>query len=77
MSQARNQREADSKQTAYSSTLKMEATGSSEMSADFQQTTWRYISEDRTVIGCVLFVIYWPRPVYYATNPRRPTCMSL
>jgi hypothetical protein len=54
--QARNQREPESKQSftlvsclAYSSTLKMEATCSSETSADFQRTTRRYISEDRTV----------------------------
>jgi hypothetical protein len=34
---------------AYSSTLKMEATCSSETSADFRQTTRRYIPEDRTL----------------------------
>jgi hypothetical protein len=33
--------------TAYSSTLKMEAICSSEMSVDFHRTTWRYIPEDR------------------------------
>jgi hypothetical protein len=33
---------------AYSSTLKMEATFSSETSVDFQPTTRRYIPEDRT-----------------------------
>jgi hypothetical protein len=32
--------------TAYVSTLKMEAKGSSEMSVDSQQTTRRYIPED-------------------------------
>jgi hypothetical protein len=32
----------------YSLTLKMEATCSSEISADFQWTTWHYIPEDRT-----------------------------
>jgi hypothetical protein len=32
---------------AYSSILKMEAICSSETSVDFQQTTRRYISEDR------------------------------
>jgi hypothetical protein len=38
---------------AYSSTLKMEATCSSEMSVDFQLTT-RYIPEDRAVlIRCI------------------------
>jgi hypothetical protein len=31
--------------SAYYSTLKMEATCSSETSADFQRTTWRYIQE--------------------------------
>jgi hypothetical protein len=35
--------------SAYSSTLKMEATCSSETPADFQLTTWHYISEDRTL----------------------------
>jgi hypothetical protein len=34
---------------AYSSTLKMEATRSSETSVDFYRTTWRYIPEDRTL----------------------------
>jgi hypothetical protein len=34
---------------AYSSTLKMEATCSSEKSVDFQRITRRYIPEDRTV----------------------------
>lgn len=33
----------------YSPTLKMEATYSSETSVDFQQATWYYIPEDRTV----------------------------
>jgi hypothetical protein len=35
--------------SAYSSTLKIEATSSSETSADFQRTTCRYIPEYRTV----------------------------
>jgi hypothetical protein len=34
---------------AYSCTLKMEATCSSETSVDFQRSTWRYIPEDRTL----------------------------
>jgi hypothetical protein len=34
---------------SFSSTLKMEAKCSSETSADFQWTTWRYSPEDRTV----------------------------
>jgi hypothetical protein len=34
---------------AYTSTLKMEATYSSEMSVDFQQTTQPYNPEDRTL----------------------------
>jgi hypothetical protein len=34
---------------AYSSTLKMEATCSSETSVDFQQTTQCYIPEDRAL----------------------------
>jgi hypothetical protein len=33
----------------YLSTLRMEATCSSEMSVDFQRTTWRYVAEDRTL----------------------------
>jgi hypothetical protein len=35
--------------SAYSSTMKMEATCSSEMLVDFQQTTCRYIPEDSTL----------------------------
>jgi hypothetical protein len=35
---------------AYSSTLKMEATYSSETSVDFQRTTERYIPEDGLII---------------------------
>jgi hypothetical protein len=34
---------------AYSLTLKMEATYSSEASVDLQQTTWHYSSGDRTL----------------------------
>jgi hypothetical protein len=33
----------------YSSTLKMEETHSSERVTDFQQTTWHYITDDRTL----------------------------
>jgi hypothetical protein len=33
----------------YSLTLKLEVTCSSEKAADFQQTTWHYIPEDRTL----------------------------
>jgi hypothetical protein len=56
MSQTRNQSEAGSKQSfmlvssfVYSSTPKMKATCSSEMSVDIEQTTWCYIPEDRTL----------------------------
>jgi hypothetical protein len=56
--QARSQLEPDSKQSfmlvsclAYSSTLKMKATCSSETSVDFQRTTQRYIPEKRTFQG--------------------------
>jgi hypothetical protein len=35
--------------SAYSSTLKMEAIYSSEMSVDFQWTTWRRVPGDRTL----------------------------
>jgi hypothetical protein len=34
--------------SAYSSTLKMEATCSPKMSGDFQWTIWHYIPEERT-----------------------------
>jgi hypothetical protein len=34
---------------AYSLTLKMETTCSSETLVEFQWTTWRYIPEDRTL----------------------------
>jgi hypothetical protein len=34
---------------AYSSTMKMEATYSSETSVDFQRTKRRYIPEDKTI----------------------------
>jgi hypothetical protein len=34
----------------FSSTLKMEAACSSELSIDFQRTTWLYIPEDGTTI---------------------------
>jgi hypothetical protein len=33
----------------YSSTVKFEATYSSEASFEFQHTTWRYILEDKTL----------------------------
>jgi hypothetical protein len=49
VSQARNQHETGSKQLAYSSPLEMEATCSSKISVDFQQTTQCYIPEDRTL----------------------------
>jgi hypothetical protein len=38
--------------SAYSLTLKMEAICYSEMSVNFQWTTWRYITEDSTL--CVV-----------------------
>jgi hypothetical protein len=41
---------------AYSSTLKMEATCSSEMSVDFQRTIWHYIPEYRTLQDFYLFI---------------------
>jgi hypothetical protein len=46
-SQARNQSLLTASCLAYLSTLKMEATCSSERSVDFQQITGRYIIEDR------------------------------
>jgi hypothetical protein len=41
---------------AYPSTLKIEAILSSEKSVDFQQTTRRYISEDRTLRNKVIYL---------------------
>jgi hypothetical protein len=52
ISRARNQREIGWKAelcSAYSSTLKIKATFSSETSVYFQRTTQHYISEDRTL----------------------------
>jgi hypothetical protein len=46
---------------AYFLTLKMEATCSPKMSVAFQQTTWHYIPEDRTLHD------HWMR----TSNPRR------
>jgi hypothetical protein len=47
---------------AYSSTLRVEATCSSEMSVDFQWTTLRYIAEDRTL------------EFYSVSQTREPSC---
>jgi hypothetical protein len=44
---------------AYSSTIKMEATYSSEKSVDFQQTTPHYIQQDRI---CIYFVLHCGEP---------------
>jgi hypothetical protein len=49
---------------AYSSTLTVEATYSSETSVEVQRTTWRYIPEDRTLqqlfrLSVVLFNYYF------------------
>jgi hypothetical protein len=56
MSQAKNQYEVGSKECfmlvsclPYSLTSKMEAAFSSETSVDFQQITWRYTPDDRTL----------------------------
>jgi hypothetical protein len=47
---------------AYPSNLKMEATCSSETSADFQWTTWGYTPEDRTLHNhrCENLISYIP-----------------
>jgi hypothetical protein len=42
--------------STYSSTLKMEATHSSEISIEFQRTTRRYIPEDSTVLFTTIAV---------------------
>jgi hypothetical protein len=49
---------------SYSSTLKMEATSSSETSVEFQGTTRRYIPEDRKLHshGCENLNSYIPQP---------------
>jgi hypothetical protein len=48
VSLASNRHVADSK-SSLASTLKMDMTCSSETSADFQQTTWCYIPDNRTI----------------------------
>jgi hypothetical protein len=45
----------------HSSTLKIEATCSSETSVDFQQTTRRYIPEDTTPQLKYLFSVFYPK----------------
>jgi hypothetical protein len=42
---------------AYSSTMKMEVTNSSETSVDIQRTTRRYILEDKTRNYSLLFLV--------------------
>jgi hypothetical protein len=42
----------------YSSTLKMVAICSSETSLDFQETTWRYNPEDRTLLYVFLLFLF-------------------
>jgi hypothetical protein len=49
VSQARNQSEPSCKQSFVSSTMKIEATCSSETPVEFQRTTRRYYQEDRTL----------------------------
>jgi hypothetical protein len=44
---------------SYSSTLKMEATCYSEKSVDIQQTTRRYIPEDRILEKVVCWIQFW------------------
>jgi hypothetical protein len=41
---------------AYSSTLKMEAACSSEMSDDFHWTAWRYVPEDGTLHHLIVYL---------------------
>jgi hypothetical protein len=43
---------------AYSSTLKMEVTCSSESSVDFQRITWRYIAEHRILHHSHILLIF-------------------
>jgi hypothetical protein len=50
---------------AYSSTLKMEATRSSETLVDFQRSTWRYIPEDITL----QFIYTSTFPIDFQTQP--------
>jgi hypothetical protein len=49
---------------AYSFTLKMEVTCPSEVSVDFQQTAWHYITKDRT------FQVFNEFPKCFHTNAR-------
>jgi hypothetical protein len=55
---------------AYSSTLKMEETCSSERALGFQRTTWRYIPEDKTLCkltlsDCWVQWLYYPSFYYH------------
>jgi hypothetical protein len=54
---------------AYSSTLKMEATCSSETSIDFRRTTRRYIPEDGTLQNLTVFVLIKFYVLYQHVRP--------
>jgi hypothetical protein len=53
---------------SYSLTLKIEVTCSSEMLVDFQQTTQRYIPEDRILHNEILLNEYDLSPAHCYTN---------
>jgi hypothetical protein len=54
--------------SASCSALKTEATCSSKMSVDLQQSTWCFIPEDRTSAVRTLCCVYVFQPFSYATN---------
>jgi hypothetical protein len=62
---------------AYSLALKMEATCMFETSVDFQQTTWHYIPENRTVAKNIchsVFQLYIYAPVIGFYHPSIQNC---
>jgi hypothetical protein len=57
---------------AYSPTMKIEATCSSESSVDFQRTAGRYIPEDRSLPNEMWIMVESEEPPAY-TNPQLPS----
>jgi hypothetical protein len=55
---------------AYSFSMKLEARCSSETSADFQRTTWRYIREDRNLQMKYIkgLLSFWPLPIVWYSD---------
>jgi hypothetical protein len=76
ISQVRSQSQAASKQSfysAYSWTLKMVATCSSETSVDFQRTTRRYIPEAEHLVQILYF---WILSIVLSLSKNRPVYFS-